>query len=334
MTRAVLGLSGGVDSAVAAAFLAERGYEVHALFLDFGHGGADRARQAAAQLSLPFHIRPAAAALEEWVCAPFCRSYAAGLTPSPCIDCNERVKFPALFSFAQEIGAAVVATGHYARIRGGRLYRSPSDKDQSYLLYRLPLWMQARLIFPLGEMESKAQVRALAAARGLAAAGAKDSMDVCFIPDGDYVAYLEQHGVCPPPGDFVDEEGRVLGRHRGIHCYTPGQRRGLGVSAAGRLYVKRVDPEQNRVTLTLRDPLCRAFSVGRLCRWEAGEEFSCLIRVRHSRALAPGRVRIADGRARVEMERPIRAVAPGQSAVFYAPDGRVLGGGVIQKEEG
>ena len=155
MTRAVLGLSGGVDSAVAAAFLAERGYEVHALFLDFGHGGADRARQAAAQLSLPFHIRPAAAALEEWVCAPFCRSYAAGLTPSPCIDCNERVKFPALFSFAQEIGAAVVATGHYARIRGGRLYRSPSDKDQSYLLYRLPLWMQARLIFPWGRWRAR-----------------------------------------------------------------------------------------------------------------------------------------------------------------------------------
>ena len=168
--RVILGLSGGVDSAVAALELRQAGYEVEGVFLDFGFGGEEKARQAAGQLGIPLTVRSTRAGLEREVCAPFCQAYAQGMTPNPCIRCNETVKFPALFQRARERDA-LVATGHYARIVDGRLYRAPSPKDQSYLLYRLPPAWQARLLFPLGQMGDKGQVRALAA-QGLPVPGA------------------------------------------------------------------------------------------------------------------------------------------------------------------
>ena len=249
MEKIVLGLSGGVDSAVAAALLREQGYEVHGLYLDLGLGGLRQARQAAEELDIPLAVMDIRPELEARVCTPFAASYLRGETPSPCILCNPSVKFPALFRRADELGARLVATGHYARSENGALYRSVSQNDQSYMLSRLTVQQLERCVFPLGDLE-KTEIRRRAAALGLTAAHQADSMEICFVPDGDYAAFIESRGVTPPPGDFIDPEGRVLGRHKGIHHYTLGQRKRLGIALGRRVFVSRIDPVRNTVTLT------------------------------------------------------------------------------------
>ncbi|MEG2097301.1 MAG: tRNA 2-thiouridine(34) synthase MnmA, partial [Pseudoflavonifractor sp.] len=250
----VLGLSGGVDSAVAAGLLAEE-YRVHCVFLDIGLGGTAAADAAAvaAKLGLSFACVDIRKALEEQVCAPFAADYLAGRTPLPCAKCNPSVKFPALLAAADRMGAKFVATGHYARTKteNGRtlLLKGMPSNDQSYMLARLPQSILRRVLFPLGDYE-KAQVRALAGAEALPVAEKPDSMEICFIPDGDYAAWLDARGGTPPEGDFVDENGRVLGGHRGYHHYTIGQGRGLGISGPHRYFVCAIDPKSNRVTLS------------------------------------------------------------------------------------
>jgi tRNA-specific 2-thiouridylase len=252
--KVVLGLSGGVDSSVAALRLQEAGYEVHALYLDMGMGGEESAARTAARLGLPFSVLDTSAQLEEQVCQPFRAEYLAGRTPLPCARCNPTVKFPALLDWADRIGAPYVATGHYARIGTGTdgqpvLLRGMPANDQSYMLARLPRTMLARILFPLGEVE-KTTTRQEAAEGALPSAHQPDSMDICFIPEGGYAAWLEQRGETPPPGNFVDGAGRVLGRHKGIHHYTLGQRRGLGISSTGRLFVAAIRPDTNEVVLS------------------------------------------------------------------------------------
>ena len=218
--KLVLGLSGGVDSAVAARLLREK-YDVTCLWLDIGLGGGEDAAAVAKELGLPFETADIRDALEERVCTPFAQTYLAGKTPLPCALCNPTVKFPALLALADRLGAPYVATGHYAR-RGtgtdGRalLRKGRPANDQSYMLSRLPQDILRRVVFPLGEYE-KREVRALAGEAALAVAEKPDSMEICFIPDGDYAAWLDRRGNTPPPGNFVDREGRVLGRHKGIH---------------------------------------------------------------------------------------------------------------------
>lgn len=326
----VLGLSGGVDSAVAARLLQEAGYTVYGHWLDIGLGGREDAQRVAETFSIPFSAGDIRRALEEEVMGPFQRDYLAGRTPLPCARCNPTVKFPALFRRAQEVGADFVATGHYARIETGadgeaRLCRGAHTNDQAYMLARLPKAWLPRILFPIGGYE-KTQVRQLARDFGIPVAEKPDSMEICFIPDGDYAAWLDRRGTTPPPGDFVDKMGRVLGRHKGIHHYTIGQRRGLTISAGHRLFVSAICPEDNTVVLSDGTDLMADVVWGEdwnpLAPVEEGEEVT--VRLRHSKNETPARFSPAGTGGRLELLAPARAPTPGQLAVLYRGD-TVLG---------
>lgn len=326
----VLGLSGGVDSAVAARLLLAAGYTVYGHWLDIGLGGREDAQSVAEALGIPFSTGDIRGALEREVMAPFRADYLAGRTPLPCARCNPTVKFPALFHRAEEVGAPFVATGHYARIRPGAdgaptLCRGAHANDQAYLLARLPRGWLGRLRFPLGDY-AKPQVRQLARAFGLPVAEKPDSMEICFIPEGDYAAWLERRGPVPPPGDFVDRTGKVLGRHKGIHHYTIGQRRGLGIPAEHRLFVSEIRPGENTVVLSDGTDLMARAVWGEgwnpLAPLEGGEGVT--LRLRHSKTATPARFTLTESGPRAELLAPARAPTPGQLAVLYRGD-TVLG---------
>lgn len=320
--KVVLGLSGGVDSAVAARLLAER-YDVYCLYLDIGLGGREEAAAVAEGLHLPFRTADIRPALERWVCAPFAADYLAGRTPLPCARCNPTVKFPALLALADDIGARWVATGHYARAEGGVLFKGKPANDQSYMLARLTRAQLQRVIFPLGEYE-KDQVRAMARRFGIPVAEKPDSMEICFIPDKDYAAWLDRRGNTPPPGDFVDAAGRVLGRHKGIHHYTLGQRRGLGVPGPHRYFVSAIDTAHNRVVLSDGGDLFTSTVYGMEPNWIGVDRLEgpmeVTVRLRHSKTEAPARILPEGEGVLIRAGQPLRAPTPGQLAVFY--DGR------------
>lgn len=336
--KIVLGLSGGVDSAVSARLLREQGYEVHGLFMEVGLGGEAEAQRVADALEIPLHIERARERFETEVCAYFQSEYQHARTPNPCIVCNRRVKFRALCAYADAIGAAQIATGHYARIgrdAQGRalLMRARSPKDQSYMLANLPREILERCVFPLGEAADKAEVRALARESRIPVAEKKDSMDICFIPDGDWSGWLARRDAALPEGNFVDLSGKVLGRHQGLHRYTVGQRKGLGVASTGRLFVHALRPETNEVVLSLTDVYREQITLHgvNLCapEYAAQGPFACSVRVRYSKNSAPATVALLpDGGAQVVFDAAVRAPAAGQFAVFY--DGEiVIGGGFI-----
>lgn len=345
MEKIVLGLSGGVDSALCARLLARQGWDVRGLYLDTGgSAGLADARRAAAELGVPLEVADIRRELYQQVVQPFVEGYLQGVTPIPCVLCNPAVKFRFLLEYADSIGAFRAATGHYAQIRqapGGYagLFASPAPNDQSYMLYRLSQAQLSRLSFPLGELTDKDDTRALARQYGLSAAQKPDSMEICFIPDGDYARFIcgQAGQKTPPPGDFVDEQGHVLGRHKGIHCYTVGQRRGLGVPAASRLFVREIDPVQNRVILSDQWPQASTVFVHSLCRTapDFGDSpFEAEVKIRHSRRRDRARVSYLTGdRAKIEFAQPVRAPSPGQSAVFYRGD-QVVGGGYLEKLPG
>ena len=330
--KIVLGLSGGVDSAVAARLLQER-YEVTGLYLDIGLGGTGAADAAAVaeRLGIPFETADIWAELEREVCAPFAADYRAGRTPLPCARCNPAVKFPALFALAGRIGARYVSTGHYARVENGGLKKGMPANDQSYMLARLTREQLQKVIFPLGDYE-KAQVRALARDFGIPVADKPDSMEICFIPDGDYAAWLDRRGNTPPPGDFVSPDGTVLGRHKGIHHYTLGQGRGLGVSGPHRYFVSAIRPERNQVVLSDGGDLGRRELLCTAPNWIAVEALTApmavTVRLRHSRTEQRAVILPEGGCVRVRMDQPARAPTPGQMAVFYDADA-VVGSGWI-----
>ena len=328
--KIVLGLSGGVDSAVTARLLQEQGYDVTGIYLDIGLGGsgAEDAAAVADCLKIPFAVRSIERELEEHVCAPFASDYLAGRTPLPCARCNPLVKFPALLAEAEQRGIPTIATGHYAVVRDGGLYCGKPSNDQSYLLARLPRDILNRVIFPLGEYE-KNEVRALAENFGIPVAHKPDSMEICFVPDDDYAKWLEERGAVAPPGDFVDCNGNVMGRHKGIHCYTLGQRRGLGVSGPHRYFVTGIDPEKNTVTLSDGADLGRTEVICSDPNWltdaAPDSEFECSVRLRHSRRADTVTVMPEDGgQVLIRSQTPLRAPTPGQLAVFYDGE-RVLG---------
>ncbi|MBR4702957.1 MAG: tRNA 2-thiouridine(34) synthase MnmA [Oscillospiraceae bacterium] len=339
--KVVLGLSGGVDSAAAALLLKRQGYEVHGVWLDLGFGSPEEARGAAAQLGIGFSVFDAAEAHERLVRAPFAEIYRAGRTPNPCAVCNPGVKLPSLLRAAEAIGAEKIATGHYAAVeeRLGRpcLRRSGTDKDQSYMLALVGPEILGRLLLPLSG-RTKPENRALAQEAGLHNAGAPDSQDICFIPDGDYGSWLEARGQGLPEGSFVDASGRVLGRHRGLHRYTVGQRRGLGVSAEGRLYVLRLRREDNAVVLGQEGELMTdSITVGNVV-WgamaPAEEPFRCEIKPRSRPARFSALVTPTEEGLRIDFDAPLRRPAPGQLAVGYDQEGFVLFGGTVLEEEG
>ena len=338
--KVVLGLSGGVDSAVAAGLLSKN-YEVYCVYLDIGLGGSggDDARAVAARLGLPFEAVDIREALEENVCAPFAAEYLAGRTPLPCARCNPTVKFPALFAAADRIGARYAATGHYARTGTGPdgralLLKGLPANDQSYMLARLTKEQLSRVLFPLGGYE-KTQVRAMAGESALPVADKPDSMEICFIPDQDYAAWMARRGAVPPPGDFVDEKGNVLGRHGGIHRYTLGQGRGLGVSGPHRYFVSAIDAAENKVVLSDGSDLYADCTFCTDPNWIAVDALDgpmeVTVRLRHSRTELPAVIAPAEGGVAVELKQPARAPTPGQLAVFYQGE-TVVGSGWISKE--
>ena len=318
----VLGLSGGVDSAVAATLLARQGFAVTGLYLDIGLGGTGAADAAAVadRLGIPLKIADIRQELEREVCAPFAAGYLAGHTPLPCAMCNPTVKFPALFRLAEEIGAQYVSTGHYANVENGVLKKGRPANDQSYMLARLTRKQLQSVIFPLGNYE-KREVRELAREFGIPVADKPDSMEICFIPSGDYAAWLEEHGFSTPEGNFVDKEGNVLARHKGIHHYTLGQGRGLGVSGPHRYYVSAIRPETNEVVLSDGTDLGRDVVRGVQPNWIAVETLTepmeVTVRLRHSRTEQEAVLSPEGDGIRLDMKTPARAPTPGQLAVFY-----------------
>ena len=335
--KIVLGLSGGVDSAAAALRLKEQGWDVCGVWLDLGFGDPEPAREAAKQLGVAFSVFDAAEAHEKLVRLPFGEAYQHGLTPNPCAVCNPSVKLPSLLAAAEKNGAAHIATGHYAAIgtKNGRacLRQSGGDKDQSYMLSLVGEDILTRLVLPLSGL-TKPEIRALAASAGLKNADAPDSQDICFIPDGDYGAWLEARGFGLPAGDFTDQNGKVLGRHNGLHRYTVGQRRGLGVSADSRLYVCALDGAHNRVILGREtDLLTSEVSVSDL-HFGALEGLDAPLRAEVKLRSRPQKfpaMLLPEGDGiTVKFDTPVRRPAQGQVAVAYDEEGFVLVAGTIE----
>lgn len=332
--KVVIGFSGGVDSAVSAVLLRRAGFEVQGLYLD---NADERARAdavgAAAAIGMALTVLDVKKELEEKVCRPFTDSYLRGETPNPCILCNPGMKFKNLLAEADRVGAELIATGHYARAENGALYKGRPSNDQSYMLCRLKKEQLGRLALPLGGYE-KTQVRALAEEFGLPVAHKPDSMEICFIPDKDYISWLSARCTLPPPGDFI-LHGEVVGRHEGIHRYTVGQRR-PGLFDGRKVYISRIDPARNTVELALWEELFKTKVVARDFNWlvEPPEApIRASVRVRHTKWETPAcTARIAGDRVEIDCDEPVRAPAAGQSAVLYDGD-RVLGGGFIVQEE-
>lgn len=336
--RILLGMSGGVDSTYAAHLLAEQGHSVEGAVLIM-HEDTDlsAARESAASLGIPLHEIDCRAAFAEQVIRPFAAAYRSGLTPNPCVFCNPSVKMGMLYAEMQRDGFDRMATGHYARVSfaDGRYAICPAEdpkKDQSYVLYRLPQPLLAALCLPLSGL-TKESVRARARAVGIAAVERPESMEICFLPPGQYAAYLTEHFGPMPEGDFVAEDGRVLGRHSGIQNYTVGQRKGLHVALGERMFVTRIDPTTNRITLAPdRDRRVERICVSEFVfsgispMREGTREFS--VRLRYHAPAVRASVSFQGERAEVTLLDEVRAAAPGQSAVFYS-DGRVAFGGYI-----
>ena len=329
--KVVLGLSGGVDSAVAACLLRQQGYEVHGLYLDIaGERAREDAKAVAEMLGISIIIADISAELEEKVCRPFVEAYLRGETPNPCILCNPNVKFRTLLSYADSINAEFISTGHYARAKDGHLYKGRPENDQSYMLSRLNPKQVERLVLPLGDY-SKDEVRALAESFGLSVAHKPASMEICFIPGKDYGSYIEKRGIVPPEGNFVDDSGKLLGRHRGIHRYTVGQRRGLNIAVGKRIFVSQIRPETNEVVLSDNEELMAESISVRELSWLVPQAlpFKAEVRVRHSHVSSPAEVALAGDCAEVHFIEPVRAPTKGQTAVFYVGD-ELIGGGFIE----
>ncbi len=337
-----VGMSGGVDSSVAAALLVEEGHEVTGFTARMWEGDSGeairRAQKVAAQLGIRHHVLDATEHFQRMVLDPFLSEYFSGRTPSPCILCNQHVKFGHLFLQARKLGCTHVATGHYGRIsqRDGfwRLHRAADPKkDQSYFLHRLSQEQLEHAVFPLSAW-IKERVREFAAQKALPILARGESQDLCFLPDGDYPGFVERHfPELKRAGNIVDEQGRVLGRHEGYHRFTIGQREGLGVAAATRLYVKEVRPERNEVVLGPRENVMSAGCLLEDVHWiaEAPDRLACRVQLRYRHAGVDSVVeKLENGGARVIFGEEQFAVTPGQSAVFYDGD-EVLGGGVMAK---
>lgn len=351
MPKVVVGLSGGVDSSVAALLLKQKGYEVIGLCLMTGYNGADvaRAKAVADALDIRFAASDLSGLFDRMVVEPFLRDYLSARTPNPCVLCNPLIKWAGLVAAADRLGAEYVATGHYSRItqlknKRMAIVKAPF-KDQSYCLYALSQASLGRTLMPLGtERLTKEEVRAMAQAAGLPTASSADSQDICFIKDGDYAAFIQESvkdseklsKTLTEPGNFVDPDGKVLGRHEGLVRYTVGQRKGLGIALGSPRFVLELRPETNEVVLGEDKDCFSSALIADNMRWMGlepvpeGNSFFCEAKIRYAHQPQSAKVTLLpEGRVRCDFDAPVRAVTPGQAVVFYRDD-YVLGGATIE----
>lgn len=352
--KALVAMSGGVDSSVAAWLMIQRGYECEGVTMRLYHNEeiacnfktccSDKdvadARRVSASMGMPYSVLNFTDAFDEKIIKRFVRTYEDGGTPNPCIDCNRYMKFEKLLDTALERGREKIVTGHYARIdydiASERFILKKgldADKDQSYVLYDLTQDQLSHTVFPLGELTKK-QVREIAAENGFLNADKRESQDICFVPDGDYAAFIENYtGKKYEAGDFVDASGTVLGRHKGVIRYTIGQRKGLGIAAESPYYVTELDTAGNRVVLSHGDGLfARGLYAGELNLISVPEisgELRCAAKIRYRQKEQPCTVRqTGSDRIEVIFDEPQRAITKGQAVVLYDGD-TVIGGGRI-----
>ena len=339
--KALIALSGGVDSSVAAHLMLEKGYECIGAtmrLLDNAEGQIADAKAVADRLEIPFYAFDMRKEFRESIIDAFIQSYEQGETPNPCVLCNRKMKFGMLLEKATELGCDLIATGHYAKTEYscGRYILKKAEtlaKDQSYFLYSLSQEQLSRIEFPLGDY-NKDEIRAIAADLNLVTAKKKYSQDICFVPDGDYIKVIEDYtDKTYPKGNFVDASGKVLGQHQGLIRYTVGQRKGLGVAFGKPMYVKSKSAETNEVTLCEDSELYSDTVTVENLNWIAfdnpPESFNCAVRIRYRHTEQPATVNVQNGIATVKFDLPQRAATSGQSAVFYDKN-TVLGGGIIK----
>ncbi|MCI8483402.1 MAG: tRNA 2-thiouridine(34) synthase MnmA [Lachnospiraceae bacterium] len=353
--KVVVGMSGGVDSSVAAWLLKEQGYEVIGVTMQIwqeeseqiqeeqgccGLSAVEDARRVAAMLDIPYYVMNFKSEFKKNVIDYFVTEYLQGRTPNPCIACNRYVKWESLLQRSMKIGADYIATGHYARIRklpNGRfaLQKSATDaKDQTYALYNLTQDQLSHTLMPVGDY-TKEEIRGMAEKIGLRTANKPDSQEICFIPDQDYPGFIEQErqGDVPPPGNFVTGDGKILGRHKGITHYTIGQRKGLGIAMGYPVFVTEIRPETNEVVLGSNEEVFGTILYGGRLNFmsipDLEREMEVTAKIRYNHKGASCRIRkVEQDKILCQFKEPVRAITPGQAVVFYEDD-VVVGGGTI-----
>ncbi len=348
--KVVVGMSGGVDSSVTAYLLKQQGYDVIGATMNIweqqsdgsccGLSAVNDARRVADMLEIPYYVMNFKKEFKEKVVDYFFEEYKNGKTPNPCIQCNRYVKWESLFQRAKELGADYIATGHYAKVRKhpvtGRYCIEMSEavgKDQTYVLYNLTQHQLEHTLMPCGDY-NKDEIREIAEKIGLRVAHKPDSMEICFVPDNDYVGFLEEtYNYKPKKGNFVDMKGNVLGKHNGIINYTVGQRKGLGIAFGKPVYVNKIIPERNEVVLGSNEDLFNTTVYAdnvNFCAWESIEgEKRAKAKIRYAHKASPCTVSCENGILKCVFDEPQRAATPGQALVVYDEDNYVLCGGTI-----
>lgn len=352
MKKVVVGMSGGVDSAVCALLLKNAGYDVLGITLrtwqaEDGTEGRccdiDDARNIANKIGIRYLPVNYIVEFQERIVDPFVRDYLCGITPNPCVECNRYVKWEKLLYYAKVTGADYIATGHYASVvkkSSGRFTVKKAlhtEKDQTYMLYKLTQEQLAVTLMPLGNL-SKSEVRKIAEDAGLPVASKPDSQEVCFVTDGTYADFIEKAATpgVVEKGLFVDDSGNVLGEHKGIAHYTIGQRKGLGIALGYPVYVREIRADSNEVvlgneeSLYSRELLCRDVNFMSIAGLHQNEKLPCTVKIRYLHTGQPATIEMQEDHVvRVSFDQPVRAAAPGQSAVFYDEEDCVIGGGII-----
>jgi len=342
--QVAVAMSGGMDSSVAAALLKSQGYQVIGvtmqLLSDYGDKSAEQAKQIVKSLGIPHHVTDFSELFSRKVITPFCTEYGRGRTPNPCIACNQYIKFGLLLNKVRQMGADYLATGHYARVEpcpsGYRLLKAiDHSKDQSYFLYTLGQEQLRYLLLPMGNLY-KSQARRMARELGLANTATRyESQDICFIPDNNYRSFIAEH-IPSQPGDIIDTDGKILGKHKGLAHYTVGQRQGLGLASDKRLYVLKLDAKSNRLVVGSHDQLSSNKLVASQLNWISGkapeDSSDITAKVRYKSPETAASLHLNNGTAEVRFSQPQWAIAPGQAIVFYQGEA-VSGGGIIEASE-
>ena len=340
--KVLLGMSGGVDSAVSAILLQEQGYEVYGVTLKlWGQEKVEDAEKICTKLGIEHYNIDAKKEFKEPVIDDFICKYKINQTPNPCIECNKYLKFGSMYELAQKMGIEYLATGHYAKMEYSEKYgryvikkAKNLAKDQSYVLYNMPKNLLGKVIFPLGEIESKEKIREIARNYNLEVANKPDSEDICFIPDGDYKKFLEENSdIQPKNGKIVNTKGEVLGEHQGLYRYTIGQRKGLGIAYSEPLYVIGFNTDKNELIVGIENELYKSEmlvnNLNLLLIDEIPNSIKVLVKTRYSAKEYPATIKMIEkDTIKVKFDNPVARITPGQSAVFYIED-MVLGGGKI-----